>query len=66
MSFRKPYQKSGSKTVHRSSRKAKFSATVGFLKTERLRASKQSADAPAEDDSAVGNQQTTYTEGGGA
>lgn len=32
LSFKKPYQKSKGKTVHRASRKAKFSATVGYLK----------------------------------
>jgi hypothetical protein len=48
VSFSKPYQKSGSKTVHRSSRKAKFSATVGYLNPERLRKSKQSSEAPPE------------------
>lgn len=31
MSFTKPYQKSTGKTVHRASRKARFSATRGFL-----------------------------------
>lgn len=44
MSFSKPYQKSGSKTVHRASRKAKFSATVGFFNPKRYRESKVSDD----------------------
>lgn len=41
MSFKKPYQASKGKVVHRASRKAKPSATVGFLKPKRYRKSKQ-------------------------
>jgi hypothetical protein len=40
MSFSKPYQKSTGKTVHRSSRKANGSATVGFLNPKRYAQSK--------------------------
>lgn len=32
MSFKSPYQKSTGKTVHRKSRKARYSATIGYLK----------------------------------
>lgn len=41
----KPYQKSSGNVVHRQSRKARFSATQGFLNPRRYRNSKQAWDA---------------------
>ena len=48
MSFKKPYQKG--KVVHRGSRKQRYSATVGYLKPNRYRRSKET-EAPRDEQS---------------